>query len=214
MDVVQGSQVTLSPYRLMALLNGDAESPAELARRAQVVIQAGASSIQVRCKTSPTSAFLAAAGAAAEICSQTKTPLIVNNRADIAVVCGAWGVHLGPKDLPIAEVKRIVPDSMRVGVSARTPEAAHEAEQQGADYIGCGAVRGTATKPKAQVIGKGGVGRVVKAVSIPVVAIGGIRPTDVSGLLNIGAAGVAVLRPAMSPDPSATVSVYKTALKG
>jgi hypothetical protein len=115
----------------------------------------------------------------------------------------ADGVHVGQDDLPVREVRRRVPAGFVVGVSAETPELAREAEAGGADYVGCGAVWPTESKVDApEAVGPEGVRRVVEAVSIPVVAIGGITPERARSLAHTGVAGVAVIRAVLAaPDP-------------
>jgi thiamine-phosphate pyrophosphorylase len=103
-----------------------------------------------------------------------RVSLIVNDHADIAVMAGAAGVHVGPEDLSVEAVRRSVGDRLIVGASAQTPEEARAAVAAGASYIGSGPAFPTATKTSKDVIGPRGVAAVAAAVTVPVFAIGGI----------------------------------------
>jgi thiamine-phosphate pyrophosphorylase len=201
------------PYlRFMALLDGDAEDPSQLAERTRRLLGFGVTCVQLRCKAQGAAQFLEHALTIAEVCRQGRVPLIINDRPDIALLCNASGVHLGPKDLPPTTVASMLTPGMHLGVSARTQETALSAQTAGATYIGCGAVRSTNTKREAQVIGMDGVRVVTASVDIPVVAIGGVQPRDVAPLLEAGVAGVAVLSPVMAPDPEALCKAFAKAL--
>ena len=130
---------------------------------------------------------------------------IVNDRLDVALAAGADGVHLGPDDLPVKDVRRVadarsgVADTFIVGYSTDTTDEAARAEAEGADYLGVGAVYATANKSDAgDVIGLKGLRHVVKAVSIPVVAIGGITPERAPAVAKTGACGSATIGAVMS----------------
>ena len=104
----------------------------------------------------------------------------------------ADGVHVGQKDIPVSEVKRISGGKLIVGATANTVELAKEAEKQGADYIGSGAMFSTPTKDDAKPMTKDMLKNIVNSVNIPVCAIGGINIDNVIELKNTGIAGVAV----------------------
>lgn len=120
-------------------------------------------------------------------------PLIINDRIDIALAVDAAGVHVGQSDLPVAAVKKIVPPSMVVGVSVQTVDQAQRAEAEGADYIGVGALFPTATKSDANLLPKGMLKKISQAVSIPTVAIGGIRTNNIQQIERDTIDGVAVV---------------------
>ena len=117
------------------------------------------------------------------------------------------GVHLGPEDLPVDVARRIAPREFLIGASTDDPVRARLLQAQGANYIGCGAVFRTTTKNVgSEEIGPAGVTRVARAVSIPVVAIGGIDAHNAGRLSGSGAAGIAVVAAVMgSPDPGEAV---------
>ncbi len=133
--------------------------------------------------------------------------LFVNDRLDLALAVEADGVHLGPDDLPVAAVRGIVPDSFLIGFSTDDPDVARDAENEGADYLGCGTVWPTASKADAgAVIGLEGLRRVVESVGIPAVAIGGITVERAARVPATGAAGAAVMSTVMTaPDPGEVV---------
>jgi thiamine-phosphate pyrophosphorylase len=118
----------------------------------------------------------------------------INDRVDVAMAMGADGIHVGPEDLPAREARKLLPPPVVLGVSAGTREEARKAERDGADYIGVGPVFATGTKPDAGApIGIEGFAAIARAVSIPVVAIGGITIDNVAAVIGAGAAGVAVV---------------------
>jgi thiamine-phosphate pyrophosphorylase len=132
--------------------------------------------------------------------------LIVNDRVDIALDIGADGIHVGQEDRDCREVVRQAPASMIVGVSARYPDLARSAAVAGATYVGTGAVFATPTKPEAVVIGLTGLQAVVKAVDIPVVAIGGITQASLRPVLETSVRYAAVLSGINdAPDPAAAL---------
>jgi len=120
-------------------------------------------------------------------------PFIVNDRLDIVLAVEADGVHLGEKDIPIREARRILGKGKILGASADTVEAATGAAQQGADYIGFGAIFPTETKQDARLGSLALLPQVKREVSIPVVAIGGIKRTNAVEVLRAGADGLAVI---------------------
>lgn len=118
---------------------------------------------------------------------------IVNDYADIAVAAGADGVHLGQDDMPLADARRITGSALAIGISTHSREQALIAERSGADYIGFGPIFKTATKDAGKTQGIEALAMVKQAVSIPVIAIGGITAGNVKIVLAAGAAGAAVI---------------------
>lgn len=117
--------------------------------------------------------------------------LIINDYVDIALFAGADGVHVGQDDLPIGEVRKVLGDKI-VGVSTHSLREAVDAERGGADYIGFGPIFHTATKDAGIPKGPAAVAEIKGAISIPVIAIGGITPGNVAEVFRSGADGVAV----------------------
>ncbi len=164
-----------------------------LCQQVEAALQGGVTCVQLREKHLDRDAFLAEARQICALCRQYGVPFIVNDDLDIALACGADGVHVGQDDMPAAEVRRRAGRRLIVGVSAHTPEEARQAEAAGADYLGAGAVFGSATKTDASLLTPAGLQAVCAAVHIPVVAIGGVNARNILQLQGSGAAGAAVV---------------------
>ena len=168
-----------------------------------MAIKGGADTIQFRQKTGPTRDLLKAAQEVQTVCARHSVPLIVNDRADIALVVGSAGVHFGQDDLPVSVGRRLFPLDAIIGASARTEEKIMEAITDGADYIGFGPIRQTSSKPDAEAPkGLDALARVSEIAQCPVIAIGGITVEDVYDVIRAGAHGVAVISAVCGePDP-------------
>ena len=164
-----------------------------LAKDAEKALKGGATCLQLREKELCAEEFLKEAEELKELCAAYKVPFIINDNVDIAVACGADGIHVGQSDMDALRVRGIVGGGMIVGVSAQTVEQALEAEKSGADYIGVGAVFSTSTKLDAGTISLDTVREICGAVSIPVVAIGGISEENIMKLKGSGVDGVSVI---------------------
>ncbi len=125
---------------------------------------------------------------------------IVNDHADIAVAAGADGVHLGQDDLPIEYARKLLGPERLIGISTHSLKQAEAAQAAGADYIGFGPIFATGTKDAGQAQGIGMIAAVKEAVSIPVIAIGGITHANVQEVIRSGADGVAVISAVLSAD--------------
>ncbi|TVP49821.1 MAG: thiamine phosphate synthase [Gemmatimonadales bacterium] len=191
----------------MVLTDPHAAGARSLEEVVEEILAAGATAIQLRDKEAGSGELLPLARRLRDLCHARGALFLVNDRLDLALACGADGVHVGQDDLPAAGVRAVTPPGFVIGVSAETPELARKAQAEGADYVGCGPVWPTDSKADAGgAIGVRGLAAVVRAVRIPVVAIGGITPERVPELLAEGAAGVAVIRAVLAaPDPSAAV---------
>ena len=170
-------------------------------------LKAGAPAVQLRNKGAAPRALVELGRELRAVTRDVGALLIVNDRVDVALAVGADGVHLGPEDLPVAAIRRIVTGGFLIGRSADEAAVARQAEVDGADYIGCGTVYPTSTKIDAgDVIGLEGLARVIGAVSLPVIGIGGITAVRASEVKAHGAAGAAVVGAVMcSPDVRETV---------
>lgn len=129
-----------------------------------------------------------------------RVPVIMNDRVDLAIAAGADGVHLGQEDLPIAQARKIIGSKAIVGVSCQSYAQAKQAQREGADYIGFGSVFKTLTKPERNPMNLDLLNKVVKEISIPVFAIGGIAPENIAVLRNIGVTHFAVCRVVCEAD--------------
>ena len=179
--------------------------PRALSDVVREALAAGAPTVQLRLKSASARELLEAAQTLMPIVRSAGALFIVNDRLDVALAAGADGVHLGPDDPPVKDVRRVadarsgVADTFIVGYSTDTRDEAARAEAEGADYLGVGAVYATANKSDAgDVIGLEGLRRVVKVVSIPVVAIGGITPERAPAVAKTGACGSAAISAVMN----------------
>ncbi len=175
------------------------------AQLAEMAIGGGADTVQFRQKAGKTRDLLKAAQEVQGICARHGVPLIVNDRADIALAVGSAGVHFGQDDLPIAVGRKLFPPDSIIGASARTEEKIMEAIAKGADYIGFGPIRQTSSKPDAEAPkGLDALTRMCDIAQCPVIAIGGITVEDVYDVIRAGAHGVAVISAVCGePDPPA-----------
>lgn len=171
---------------------------AEIARRA---IAGGADVIQLRDKRMGSRELLNSAVQIRALTKKAGVLFIVNDRLDIALSCGADGVHLGQDDMPARLARPLCPPGFIIGVSAGTLEEAVQAVRDGADYIGLGPICYTGSKKDAgPVCGFNLITQVKKNVSLPVVAIGGIGPDNVQDAIAAGADGLAVISAVVSQD--------------
>lgn len=164
-----------------------------VAQQVEEAVIGGATFIQLREKHLPYEEFLAEAIQVKKITDCYSTPFVINDQVDIAIACDADGVHIGQEDLPVSSVRKLIGPYKILGVSAQTVEQALEAEKAGADYLGVGAMFPTSTKQDAENVNLEILKSICEAVSIPVVAIGGITEQNVSQLSGSGIAGVAVI---------------------
>ena len=165
----------------------------DLAQSIELAIQGGVTLVQLREKSVSTREFLHLALKVKAITSQYQIPLIINDRLDIALAVDADGLHVGQDDLPMPKARELLGSRKIIGVSASTLAEALLAQQQGADYLGVGAIFNTATKTDAPEVSLQQLEIIKKSVSIPVVAIGGINETNLTQVLATGIDGVSVV---------------------
>lgn len=169
-------------------------------------LEGGVTLVQYRAKTASSAEMYAEALQLKALCDSFNVPLIINDRLDIAMAVGAAGVHLGQDDLPCAAARRILGEEYLIGVSAHNPAEAAEALQSGADYLGCGAVFGTATKADVKKLGTDGLAAICKAKGLPVVGIGGVTADNYREVRAAGADGAAIVSGILAqPDIRTTV---------
>jgi len=166
-------------------------SHAELARRA---IAGGADTIQLRQKVGSTRSMIEAGCEIKEVCSEAGVTFLVNDRVDVALACGADGVHLGQDDFPIPLARSILGEERIIGGSGGNLEEILKCQAEGADYVGFGPVYPTSSKADAgPASGIASLGGLISKISIPIIAIGGITPVNAGEVMNAGAWGVAVI---------------------
>ncbi|WAW15848.1 thiamine phosphate synthase [Peptostreptococcus equinus] len=156
-------------------------------------IKGGAKIVQLREKNLSTRDFLIRAKKLKEICDKYDIPLLINDRLDIALAVDAAGVHVGQSDMPIKKVKELIGHNKIVGISAKTVNEAIEAQEQGADYIGVGAIYSTDTKTDSDVITKDTMMDIRKSVYIPILAIGGVKLDNIEVLKDRDVDGICVI---------------------
>ena len=163
-------------------------------------LAAGVTLVQYRAKAADGGVLYAEACKLKELCDKYNVPLIINDRLDIALAVGAAGVHLGQDDLPCAVARRLLGEDFIIGVSAHNPAEAVQAVSEGADYLGCGAVFGTATKHDVAKLGLEKLRAIRKAVAVPMVGIGGITADNYAEVLATGANGAAIVSGILAQD--------------
>lgn len=161
---------------------------------AELAIQGGTDTIQFRQKQGTTRELVDIAQQMQEICTKHNVPLIVNDRADIALAVGADGTHFGQDDMPVAIGRKILSTETIIGASARTEEKILEAISQGADYIGYGPIYQTSSKSDAEnPKGLERLRQMCEVAACPVIAIGGITIDTAADVIRAGAHGIAVI---------------------
>ncbi|WP_088225549.1 thiamine phosphate synthase [Desulfosporosinus sp. FKB] len=156
-------------------------------------LKGGATFIQLREKELEYEKFLEEAKEIKGLCEKYHVPFVINDNVDIAVAVDADGVHVGQNDMEAGNVRELIGKDKILGVSAQTVEQAVLAEKRGADYLGVGAVFPTGSKADAEDVSSEILKEICKAVSIPVVAIGGISKDNVMELSGSGICGIAVI---------------------
>jgi len=173
------------PLQLYAISDGDLCA-------IEAALRGGATMLQLRAKGLADDALLALARSVKRVTDRYGVPLIINDRADVAVEIDAAGAHLGPSDGDLHAARALLGPEKILGATARTVEQALAAEVAGADYLGSGAVFGTNTKADAAPMPLGLFKEICAAVRIPVVAIGGIERANIMQLKGCGMAGFAI----------------------
>jgi len=194
----------LQPPPLYAILD-----PEQTKSRAPEIVlrellEGGIRLLQLRVKAMSAAEFFQLAHTARTLTRSYACRLIINDRVDIALACAADGVHLGQEDLPLHAARKVMGDKM-IGVSTHEVEQAREAERGGADYIGFGPMFGTSTKETGySARGLEMLRRVRDAVTIPIVAIGGITEGNVNEVWQAGADSTAIISDLLGVDDIVT----------
>lgn len=177
----------------------------------RAAVAGGVTCVQLREKSCGTREFIEEARALVAVLRDRGVPLIVNDRVDVALAAGAAGVHLGQRDMALADARRLGPPGWIIGISAESVEDAIRAEKEGADYIGVSPVFATPTKTDhATPLGLEGLRAIRAAVKIPLVAIGGIQMANARDVIRAGADGLAVVSAIASADsPQAAAAALR-----
>ena len=190
------NNVDLSLY----LVTDNSDDEEKFLKTIEEAILGGVTVVQIREKTADTLDFYNLAVKVKEITPKYDVDLIINDRVDVALAIDADGVHVGQSDMPCDITRKLIGEDKILGVSAATIEEAKKAENDGADYIGTGAVFPTSTKDDAPSITKQDLIDIVKSINIPVVAIGGITLENASELKDTGIAGLSLVSAIMGAD--------------
>lgn len=190
-------------YSLYLCTDRGLMTSATIEESVEAAVRGGATVVQLREKDCSSREFYELGLRVREITARYGVPLFVNDRADIALAVGADGVHVGQSDLPCKAVRAIAP-GMLVGVSASSLAEAVQVERDGADYLGVGAMFATGTKTDAAIVSMEELEAIRRAVSIPIVVIGGINKQTIPAFRGKGIDGAAVVSAIVAqPDPEA-----------
>ena len=172
----------------------------EFLRRTEAALQGGVTFLQIREKDRSTREYIALAEKVHALTRKYNVPLIIDDRVDVALAMDAEGVHVGQSDMPVATARRLLGKEKIIGATAKTVSQAMEAYEQGADYLGVGAIYPTTTKVKTVLTSTDTLRDICNAVPIPANAIGGLNKDNIDVLAGIPIAGVCVVSAIMKAD--------------
>lgn len=195
-------------YTLYVCTDRELMSSPSMEESVESALRGGASVIQLRDKHASGRQMYETALALKAVTDRFGVPLIINDRVDIAMAVDAAGVHLGQSDMPLKAARHLLGGHKLIGVSAARVEEACEAEQGGADYLGVGAVFTTGTKDNTRPVSRELLMQIRDAVTIPMVAIGGITAENVLKLRGTGINGIAVVS-AVVAQPDVTEAAQR-----
>lgn len=180
--------------------------------KVEQALQGGVTLLQVREKERTTREYIRLAQQVHTIAQRYHVPLLVDDRVDVALAVDAEGVHVGQSDMPVWQARRLLGPDKIVGATAKTVPQALEAWQQGADYLGVGAIYPTTTKVVTVLTSTETLGEICKAVPIPVNAIGGLNPENLGVLKGIAIQGICVVSAIMkAADPKTAAEELRQA---
>ena len=171
-----------------------------LADAVETAVKNGVTCVQLREKSATYAEFLSLAEELKPVCKKYSVPFIINDNVQVAKAVDADGVHIGQDDMTIETARAILGSDKIIGTSAHNVAEAMKAVADGADYIGCGAVFGSATKTDASFLGVEGLAEICTVCPLPVVAIGGINKNNIMQLKHSGTDGVALVSALFSPQ--------------
>ncbi len=187
----------------------------EFLYRVEEALKGGVTLLQLREKEKSTREYIELAQKVHALTKRYNVPLIIDDRVDVALAVDAEGVHVGASDMPVSTARRLMGEDKIVGATAKTVPWATEAYEQGADYLGVGAIYPTTTKVKTVLTSVETLRDICNTVPIPVNAIGGLNINNIDVLKGITIAGVCVVSAIMkADDPKKAAEELKTAVKG
>ena len=172
----------------------------EFLRRVRLALEGGVTILQLREKNRTTREYIDLACKVHEITQEYNVPLIIDDRVDVMLATGAEGVHVGAEDMPVRIARKLIGKDKILGATAKTVEAARKAYEDGADYLGVGAIYPTTTKVKTVLTSTDTLRDITKAVPIPVNAIGGLNKDNLDVLKGIDIKGVCAVSAIMKAD--------------
>lgn len=181
-------------------------SEEEFLYRIEQALQGGATLLQLREKEKTTREYMELAEKVHVIARRYHVPLIIDDRVDVALAIDAEGVHVGASDMPVSAARKLMGDDKIVGATAKTVPWAQEAYNQGADYLGVGAIYPTTTKVKTVLTSVDTLRDICKAVPIPANAIGGLNRDNIDILAGIPISGICVVSAIMKADDPKTAA--------
>lgn len=201
-------------FRLYVILDVDIAGPGgDIVEIARKTISAGADILQLRAKSCSDRKVLKIGRAIKNLVQKSKTTFVLNDRADLARIIDADGLHLGQGDLPVKDARNILNNNKIIGLSTHSVEEAKEAERQKADYIAVGPIFPTTTKPQSIALTPGIITKIKDKVKIPFVAIGGINLDNLDQVKAGGAQRLAICRAIITAkDVSATTKEFRQRL--
>lgn len=174
----------------------------EFLKRIEAALQGGVTLLQLREKEKTAREYIELAKKVHRLTRKYGVPMIIDDRVDVAMAVEAEGVHLGQSDLPVDAARRLMGENKIIGATAKTVEQALEAYQNGADYLGVGAIYPTTTKVKTVLTSTDMLDKICKSVPIPVNAIGGLNKENLGVLKGISIGGICVVSAVMKArDP-------------
>ena len=185
-------------YSLYLVTDRELMAAANIEECVEQAVSGGCTLVQLREKTASSREFYETAARVRKITADFGVPLIINDRADIALAVNADGVHIGQDDLPVNEARRVMGENAIIGVSANNLTEALTAADMGADYLGVGAMFPTGTKKDADSTTMDELRRIRAEIKLPIVAIGGINKNNVPLFAGTGIDGIAVVSAVVS----------------
>ena len=180
-------------YSLYLVTDRDLMRAPDLPTAVEQAIQGGCTLVQLREKDAGSRQFYDIALSVKAVCDRHNVPLIVNDRIDIALAVDALGVHIGQSDIPAKIARKLIGPDKLLGVSATTPDEAMQAQRDGADYLGIGAMFSTDTKLDARLVSMDTLRQIRQSIDLPIVVIGGIGKHNAAHFAGAGIDGLAVV---------------------